>query len=129
MAFRVTPINHWWRKDIDFFDIENNFLMMSGKQNKVIVKGASSLLVILYLLLALVSHLPQLHSLIHKDANSEQHHCAITLISQSQVLSSDTAVCIVQQPHIIIDLGCNSSDVINTVDSPSNFSRAPPFVS
>lgn len=102
---------------------------MLRKQEKLILKWVSSLLTAFYLLLAFVSQSPQIHSLIHKDASSEQHHCVITLIAQSQILTSDTAVCVFQQNPLIKDLEPFDCDVLSSFNYPSNCSRAPPVVS
>jgi hypothetical protein len=46
------------------------------------------LLVALVLLLNAMAACPELHELIHKDADSTEHHCAVTMFAHGQV---DTA--------------------------------------
>ncbi len=50
------------------------------------VKSALAVLLIgLVLLLNAMSACPALHELIHKDADSSEHHCAVTLFAHGQV--------------------------------------------
>ena len=70
---------------------------------------------------------PALHQWLHQDATQSSHQCAITLLEQQQILSSD--------PHpilIALDLGLiGFAPLIKTpqtlsVDYTSSPSRAPP---
>ena len=52
----------------------------------------ASLLVCLVLLLDAMAACPALHELIHKDADSDEHHCAVTMFAHGQVDSATVQV-------------------------------------
>ena len=54
----------------------------------------ASLLVGLVLLLDAMAACPALHELIHKDADSTEHHCAVTMFAHGQVDSATVEVSI-----------------------------------
>lgn len=57
------------------------------------VKGAFSLLCLaLFLFLQLLATVPELHRLVHHDADKEDHHCAVTLLAQGNVDLADTGI-------------------------------------
>jgi hypothetical protein len=51
---------------------------------KVLAAGA----LLLYLLLTLMAALPALHEIFHNDSHAPAHHCAVTLLTSSQVDAS-----------------------------------------
>ena len=52
----------------------------------------ASLLVGLVLLLDVMAVCPSLHELVHKDAGSPEHHCAVTMFAHGQVDSATVEV-------------------------------------
>lgn len=102
-------------------------VLMSGRRTNLTLRGLSALCVLLYFLLTIVSHLPRLHSFIHKDANSEQHHCVLTLIANNQVLLSDSKIVVCPNPVIVSEFKPSAIENFKSVEHSANFSRAPPF--
>jgi hypothetical protein len=58
----------------------------------------AALLVALVLLLDAMAACPSLHELVHQDANTSQHQCAVTLFAHGQVDSASVDVSIVVPP-------------------------------
>jgi len=57
------------------------------------VKRAFSLFCLgLFFYLQLLATLPELHRLVHHDADKDDHHCAVTLLAQGKINLADTGV-------------------------------------
>ena len=92
-------------------------------------KGFLAAFLILWILgSSLAAASPVLHRLVHDDAGQDSHQCAITLLEQQQLVTSDSSTVVVpgfaqcrnvgQQPHL---------DFVSSVDSRNFPSRAPPL--
>lgn len=57
--------------------------------------------ILLVLLLNAMAACPALHELIHHDADSDEHHCAVTLFAHGQVDSSTVDVSVAMSPASI----------------------------
>ena len=56
--------------------------------------GIALSLAFLVLLLNAMAACPALHELIHHDADSDEHHCAVTLFAHGQVDSATVDMCV-----------------------------------
>ncbi|MGC8744791.1 MAG: hypothetical protein ACP5T0_13010 [Verrucomicrobiia bacterium] len=94
---------------------------------RTFLKGLSTFLCIIYTLLSIVSHSPQIHKWFHSDADSSNHSCALILIGNGNVDTSNNNVPVVLN-LVAIDceqIPCEFLKPINLHLLPSN--RAPPF--
>jgi hypothetical protein len=64
-------------------------------------RGLSALLLGAILLLQSMVALPGLHRLVHYDAASPAHQCAVTMLAHGQVDCSTTNVCAIEPPPIL----------------------------
>jgi hypothetical protein len=84
---------------------------------------------VLFLTLQLFSSSEALHKLIHPDADSPEHHCAITLFTHGQVNTSDTVLPVVAfVAALFFLLPPFQSAVFSSFDYRFSPSRAPPLV-
>jgi hypothetical protein len=85
-------------------------------------------MLVLWLLTCAVAASPQLHSLLHKDAQTPQHYCLFTQLSQHSVTAS---IGFVLAPHaaLIAVSGVRLSEfeVLPSFDFVVSDGRAPPF--
>jgi hypothetical protein len=65
--------------------------MLSMKVFRKKRRGASALLLVLFLFLQAMAASPALHTLVHHDAADPDHECAVTLFAHGQVNFSSTA--------------------------------------
>jgi hypothetical protein len=82
---------------------------------------------VLFLALQLVASSEPLHKLIHADADSADHHCAVTLFSQGQVNAAETVsplIAFVAALFFLLPL--LQSAVFSSFDYRFAPSRAPP---
>jgi len=82
---------------------------------------------VLFLALQVLTTSPALHKLIHADADSLDHHCAITLFARGQVSTAETVVPLVAFVAALFFL----LPVLRSAEFPSpayllSSSRAPP---
>ena len=63
--------------------------------------GITCSLAFLVLVLNAMAACPALHELIHKDADSDEHHCAVTLFAHGQVDSAMADVSVATPPAFI----------------------------
>jgi len=90
---------------------------------------SAALSLALFLVLVVFSSSEQLHKLIHPDADSPTHHCAITMLVQGQV---DTP----NSPLVVVAFVCAlffvlpplRAAVFSSFDYRFSASRAPPLV-
>ena len=81
----------------------------------------------LFLSLELLGSAPALHKLLHSDAGSANHHCAITLFNHGNVQTADTASPIVIFfGALLFSLPSLRSAVFSPFDYCPSSSRAPP---
>jgi hypothetical protein len=81
----------------------------------------------LFLSLELLSSVPALHKLLHSDADSAAHHCAITLFNHGNVQSADTsAPIVIFLGALLFSLPILRSAVFSPFDYCPSSSRAPP---
>jgi hypothetical protein len=64
------------------------------KSGRFVRPASASLLTALILFLSFVGASPQLHKLIHADAGSTEHSCAITLFAHGQVLAAEVTTAV-----------------------------------
>jgi hypothetical protein len=70
---------------------------------------------------------PQLHQLLHRDAQDLNHHCLITQIKQHSLLSgAPTALTPAPPPVGLGSIVCPDSQFLPTFDYRLFFSRGPP---
>src|SRR5207247_10870896 len=70
---------------------------------------------------------PQLHRLLHQDAQSLNHHCLITQIKQhSLIAGAPAALAPVPPPAGLDSICCPESQFVATFDFRICFSRGPP---
>lgn len=70
---------------------------------------------------------PQLHSLLHHDANAPEHHCLVTQIQQNQLLAGAAAMVVAPLLTAIGSI-CHAVDqFVLARDRRLSPSRAPPF--
>ena len=65
------------------------------KTGALLKKASASLLIVLVLLLSSLAACPSLHKLIHPDADSAEHTCAITMFAKGQIATADVATGVV----------------------------------
>jgi len=87
----------------------------------------AALSLVLFLTLQLLSSSSALHKLVHADADSLDHHCAITLLSRGQVSAADVVVPLITFVTALLFL----LPVLQSSEFPSfayrfSASRAPP---
>jgi hypothetical protein len=89
----------------------------------------AALLLSLIVVLQILAAVPALHSLVHDDANSPNHECAVTMFLHGQVDASASTVEIVLAPSIAVERAAcfESSFVSRDILLPSN--RGPPLFS
>ena len=63
--------------------------------------GITCSLAFLVLVLNAMAACPALHELIHKDADSDEHHCAVTLFAHGQVDSVTADVSVATPPTFL----------------------------
>ncbi len=81
----------------------------------------------LFLALELFASVPGLHKLIHSDADSTGHHCAITLFSHGSVSTAETSVALVIfVAALLFSLPVLQSAIFSRFDYRLAPSRAPP---
>lgn len=81
----------------------------------------------LFLVLELLASDPALHKLIHSDADSARHHCAITLFAHGNVSAADTSATIaVFVAALLFSLPILQSAILSRLDFRVSPSRAPP---
>jgi hypothetical protein len=84
---------------------------------------------LLFLALQLFASSESLHKWIHPDADSADHHCAVTLISHGQVNASEAALPLVAfVAALFFVLPPLRSAVFSSFDYRFSASRAPPLV-
>ena len=82
-----------------------------------------------FLALQLVASSESLHKLIHPDADSPDHHCAVTLFLQGQVNAAETVLpAVVFIAALFFLLPPLQSAVFSSFDYRFSASRAPPLV-
>jgi hypothetical protein len=82
----------------------------------------------LFLTLQLFTVCEPLHKLIHPDADSEDHHCAVTLFSHGQVTTAETVLPLIGfVAALFFLLPPLQSAVFSPVDFRFAPSRAPPL--
>jgi hypothetical protein len=81
----------------------------------------------LFLFVQLLATSTVLHKLVHSDADSVNHHCAVTLLSRGQVSATEGLVPLVALvAALIFLLPPFQSAVISSFDYRFSASRAPP---
>jgi hypothetical protein len=76
--------------------IANGFhLVKKLFKGKSVRSGTVSLLIGLILLLSALAASPQLHKLVHADADCADHNCVVTLFAAGHFAAADTAVVVV----------------------------------
>jgi hypothetical protein len=107
--------------------LKANRLQLGKRHFKLHGKAViASLLVALVLLLDAMAACPSLHELIHKDANSAEHQCVVTLFAHGQV---DSAM--VDVPVVVTTIRVETApQIVFSVFSPAiknlPAGRAPP---
>ena len=72
---------------------------------------------------------PQLHRLLHRDAQSVNHHCLITQLQQHPLwVGFAPAVAPVTAPAVVTSFGCADSQAFPHSDLRLSPSRAPPLL-
>jgi hypothetical protein len=61
------------------------------KTGALLKKVSASLLIVLVLVLSSLAASPALHKLVHPDADSAEHACAITMFAHGQIAAADVA--------------------------------------
>ena len=83
----------------------------------------------LFLFVQLLSTSTALHKLVHPDADSASHHCAVTLLSRGQVSATEALVPLVAfVAALFFFLPPFQSAAISSFDYRFSASRAPPLV-
>jgi len=83
---------------------------------------------VLFLALQLLSTSTALHKLVHSDADSVDHHCAITLFSRGQVSTAETiAVPVAFVAALFFFLPILQSAEFSSFEFRFSASRAPPL--
>ena len=81
----------------------------------------------LFLALELFAAVPTLHKLIHSDADSAAHHCAITLFTHGNVSAADSsAEIVIFAAALLFTLPVMQSAILSRFDCRLAPSRAPP---
>jgi L-fucose mutarotase/ribose pyranase (RbsD/FucU family) len=89
--------------------------------------ASASLLTALFLFLSFVGSSPQLHKLIHADANAPDHSCAITLFAHGQVAAADVTTAIVTLLTLVVVTALLAETfLLPQADYRYSPSRAPP---
>jgi hypothetical protein len=83
----------------------------------------------LFLLLVIFSSSEQLHKLIHPDADSPGHQCAITMLAQGQVNAPTSSLVVVAfVSALLFVLPPLRTSAVSAFDYRFSASRAPPLV-
>lgn len=91
------------------------------------VKGAFSLLCLgLFLFLQLLATAPELHRLVHHDADKDDHHCAVTLLVQGKIDLADTGIPPVVPPVFVFTNPLMPVSILIVVDYQLLPGRGPP---
>jgi len=91
--------------------------------------AATGAMLFLWLATFALAASPQLHQLLHQDAQSLNHHCLITQIKQHSLLSSaPTALAPIPPPVGLGSVCCPDSQFLPTFDYCLFFSRGPPSI-
>src|SRR5271155_3289221 len=81
------------------------------------------------LLLNLIAAWPELHELIHHDANESGHECAVTMLAHGQVDSTSVDMALVVQMAPVDFSPLSSVSIYNPVQALLPPSRGPPLAS
>jgi hypothetical protein len=101
----------------------------SGLQNRRLRLVSSLFCLLLFVTLQVFASSSPLHRLIHHDADSPNHHCAVTLLAQGQVNSPVVWPGLVSPVDtFIFYLPLLESEGVSSFDYRLSPSRAPPLV-
>jgi len=84
---------------------------------------------VLWIGTVLLGSSPELHRLLHSDANSPNHHCVVTQVKEHSVLSGIAIVTVPVAPTATLTAIPRSEfQFVSTSDYRLSPSRAPPFL-
>jgi hypothetical protein len=107
-----------------------NGLQRVSRQFKLLRKAVVALLLVaLVLLLDAMAASPALHELVHRDADSPDHQCAVTLFSHGQVDSTTVEVAAIVPPDSFEIVSPISLAVFTSCIENLPSGRAPPVLS
>jgi len=93
----------------------------------LVAKQAGSFFcLVLFLFLQLLAASPELHRYVHHDASQADHQCAVTLLSQGNVVHAPTATPIVFVPSQMIEIPARALPAFVSVDHLLPPGRGPP---
>lgn len=91
--------------------------------------GRSAVLCLMFVFLQALVMSPALHDLVHPDAKSPNHECAVTLLSHGQVETSSVDVGPVLPAPSVLFLDPIPATIVASTDTPVMPGRGPPSVS
>jgi hypothetical protein len=90
---------------------------------------AAVLMLLLWVVTAALAASPQLHGLLHPDAQNGDHHCAVTVLQQQSLLSVAPVVVLPLEPPQGLEVVLRpESRLLVSHDCPLLPGRAPPFL-
>jgi hypothetical protein len=102
--------------------------LRSDRGRQVSKLSAGGLMLALWLVTSVVAASPQLHQLLHKDAQSPQHYCLFNQLSQHSVAASSGFILAPKPPPSAGDrLVLNDFALLPSFDFVLSDGRAPPF--
>jgi len=97
-----------------------------GHSKGMPLRACAALLASLVLLLGTLAVSPELHELIHKDANEAGHQCAITVFAHGQVDSVSVDVAVVTPSVLCTTISLPAVQVFSATVENLPFGRGPP---
>lgn len=107
-----------------------NFLTPSKRQRGLTRCAATGLMFGLWLTTLLLAASPELHRLLHSDAQNPDHHCLVTQVKEHSVFSASATICLPVLPSsIVVALSCSDFPFVAAGEHRLSPSRAPPILS
>ena len=105
------------------------FWTTSPRQRGVGKCAIAGLMFVLWLGTFLLASSPELHGLLHSDAQSPNHHCLVTQIKEHSVFAGAAPVCAVEAAPTLFEIvPCSEFQSLPTSEYQLPPSRAPPSV-
>jgi hypothetical protein len=102
--------------------------LKSARHRQLSKFSVGGLMLALWLVTCAVAASPQLHALLHKDAQTPQHYCLFTQLSQHSITAS-SGIVIAPDPAPLVGHGVRvtETEFLPSFDFVISDGRAPPF--
>ena len=113
-----------------FYTCSVKFWVKSKHQRGTAKCAAAGLMFGLWVLTLLLTASPELHKLLHSDAQNLNHHCLVTQIKEHSIVSAaSTLVAVMAPQELFATAPANKPLLVSTRQHRLSDSRAPPLYS